>query len=111
VADERAVRRPRRRLIPRIGRPAWVQRPGRTAAVILLPLLSAGVVWGIAAILGRMPPAGTDLGRLVALGLVLAGPATTIAAIMARVWWPRMVLVVVTSGLATVVFIGRGLFG
>jgi hypothetical protein len=30
---------------------------------------------------------------------------------MARAWWPRLVGVVVTSGLATAVFVGRSLLG
>jgi hypothetical protein len=61
--------------------------------------------------LDRMPDPGTDLGRLIALGLVLAGPATTVGAIMARVYWPRLVAVVVAGGLATAVFVGRALLG
>ena len=57
------------------------------------------------------PTPGTDLGRLTALGLVLAGPATSVGAIMARVYWPRLVAVVVAGGLAAAVFLGRALLG
>ena len=90
---------------PRIGRP----RP--SAVFVLLPLAGAGLVWGAAYLLGRLPDPASDLGRLTALGLVLAGPATAVGAIMARAWWPRLVGVVVTSGLAAAVFVGRALFG
>jgi hypothetical protein len=78
---------------------------------VLLPLLATLAVWGVARVLERLPDAASDAGQQTALALVLAGPATSIAAIMARAWWPRLVGVVVTSGLAAVVFVGRALFG
>jgi hypothetical protein len=86
-------------------------RPRPSAAFVLLPLIGAGGIWLLAVLSGRLPEAGTDLGRLTSLGLVLAGPATSVGAIMARAWWPRLVGVVVTSGLATSVFVGRALLG
>lgn len=91
--------------VPRIGRP----RP--SAAFVLVPLVGAGIVWGLATSLGRLPDPTSDLGRLTSFALVLAGPATSVGAIMARAWWPRLVGVVVTSGLAASVFIGRALLG
>lgn len=91
--------------VPRIGRP----RP--SAAFVLVPLVGAGIVWGAATVLGRLPDPTSDLGRLTSLALVLAGPATSVGAIMARAWWPRVVGVVVTSGLAASVFVGRALLG
>lgn len=93
------------RAAPRIGRP----RP--SAVFVLLPLLGTGIVWGAATVLGRLPDPASDVGRLTSLGLVLAGPATSVGAIMARAWWPRLVGVVVTSGLAAAVFVGRAVFG
>lgn len=90
---------------------ARIGRPRPSAVFVLLPLAGAGLVWGAAYLLGRLPDPASDLGRLTALGLVLAGPATSIGAIMARAWWPRLVGVVVTSGLAAAVFVGRALFG
>jgi hypothetical protein len=93
------------RAAPRIGRP----RP--SAVFVLLPLLGTGIVWGAATVLGRLPDPTSDIGRLTSLGLVLAGPATSVGAIMARAWWPRLVGVVVTSGLAAAVFVGRAVFG
>ena len=91
--------------MPRIGRP----RP--SAAFVLVPLVGAGIVWGVATSLGRLPDPTSDLGRLTSLALVLAGPATSVGAIMARAWWPRLVGVVVTCGLAASVFVGRALLG
>jgi len=86
-------------------------RPRPSAAFVLLPLVGSGLVWGLATVGGRLPDAGSDLGRLTSLGLVLAGPATSVGAIMARAWWPRLVGVVVASGLAAAVFVGRALLG
>ena len=98
----------RRRGLPR---PHLTLRPGPSLALVVLPLVGAGAAWGLAVLLDRMPEPGTDLGRLTALALVLAGPATTVGAIMARVYWPRLVAVVVAGGLTTAVFVGRALLG
>lgn len=97
--------KPRRRLGLPLGRP----RP--STALVLLPLVGAGAAWGIGLMLDRMPDPGSEVGRLTALALVLAGPAATVGAIMARVWWPRLVGVVVAGGLAAAVFVGRSLIG
>jgi len=86
-------------------------RPGPSVAVALLPLLGAGAAWGLGLMLDRVPAPASDLGRLTGLALILAGPATTVGAIMARVWWPRLMAVVVVGGLAGSVFIGRALVG
>ncbi|HUH16904.1 MAG TPA: hypothetical protein VMM85_03055, partial [Methylomirabilota bacterium] len=103
----------------RLGRPRWprqsarlrVRRPRPAAALVLLPLVGAGAAWGIGRALGHMPDPASDLGRLTTLALVMAGPATSLGALMARHWWPRLVGVVVAGGLASSVFIGRALFG
>jgi hypothetical protein len=100
-AGGRAARRPGIRL----GRP----RPSLIFA--FLPLLGAGVAWGIGVASGTYPDVATDAGRLTALALVLAGPATSVGTIMAWTWWPRLVGVVVFGGLAASVFIGRALLG
>jgi hypothetical protein len=107
AGTESAVRRSRWRRsgVPRIGRP----RP--SAAFVLLPLVGAGIVWAAATSLDRLPDPTSDFGRLTSLALVLAGSATSVGAIMARAWWPRLVGVVVTSGLAASVFLGRALLG
>jgi hypothetical protein len=96
---------PRRR--PALG----LARPGAGAVFVLLPTAAAGVTWWIGLILGVVPDTGTDLARLTSLGLVLAGPATSVAAIMALAWWPRLVGVVVTAGLVATIFIGRSFIG
>lgn len=90
---------------------AGVQQRGARAAFVVLPLLGAGLAWGIGIATGRMPEPGSDLARLTSLALVMAGPATSLGAIMAMAWWPRLVGVVVAGGLAASVFIGRALFG
>jgi hypothetical protein len=95
----------------RRGRSLPIRRPPPSAVLVLLPLVGAGAALGIGITLGRMPDPGTDLWRLTALALVLAGPAATIGAIIARVWWPRLVGVVVAGGLAAAVFVGRALVG
>jgi hypothetical protein len=93
-----AVPIPSRRRLPSVG-------------LVLLPVLVTLVLWGAALALDRLPAPATEPGRLTALALVLAGPATSIGAIMARAWWPRLVGVVVTSGLAAAAFVARSLFG
>ena len=93
----------------RLGLP--LRRPRPSTALVLLPLIGAGAAWGIGLMLDRMPDPGTEVGRLTALALVLAGPAATVGAIMARLWWPRLVGVVVAGGLAAAVFVGRSLIG
>ena len=98
-------RRPRLR-----GRYA-IRRPRPTVAFVFVPLLAAGAAWGVGLSVGRMPDPGTDVARLTSLGLVLAGPATSIGAIMALAWWPRLVGVVVAGGFVASVFIGRALIG
>jgi hypothetical protein len=92
---------------PRVG----AQRARARAAFVFLPLLGAGLAWGIGFATGRMPEPESDLARLTSLALVMAGPATSLGAIMAMAWWPRLVGVVVTGGLVASVFIGRALIG
>lgn len=104
-AEPATAAEPRRRLRLPLGRP----RP--STALVLLPLVGAGAAWGIGLMLDRMPDPASEVGRLTALALVLAGPAATVGAIMARVWWPRLVGVVVAGGLAAAVFVGRSLIG
>ena len=103
IEPEAAVAR-RRRSLP-------IRRPAPSAILVLLPLLGAGAALGSASAIGRMPDPDTDLWRLTALALALAGPAATIGAIVARIWWPRLVGVVVAGGLAGAVFVGRALIG
>jgi len=101
----------RRRRAGRLRGRIAIRRPRPTVAFVFVPLLAAGAAWGVGLAAGRMPDPGTDLARLTTLGLVLAGPATSIGAIMALAWWPRLVGVVVAGGLVASVFIGRALIG
>jgi hypothetical protein len=80
-------------------------------AFVLLPTIASGVTWWVALLAGVAPDAGTDLARLTAVGLVLAGPATSVGALMTLAWWPRLVGVVVAGGLAATIFIGRAFIG
>lgn len=86
-----------------------LRRPRPSSAFVLVPLLGAGVAWTVGIATGSYPPPESEAGRLVALALVLAGPASSMGAIMALAWWPRLVGVVVSGGLAASVFIGRAL--
>jgi hypothetical protein len=86
-------------------------RPGASWVLALAPTLLAAGTWWVSRELGALPPAGTDLARLTSLALVLAGPATSIGAVMAIAWWPRLVGLVVAGGLAACVLIGRSLVG
>ena len=108
LRTETAPRATRRRL--RLRRPA-IRRPRPAVAFVILPLIAAAMAWGAGLAGDRMPDAGTDLARLTSLALVLAGPATSVGAVMALAWWPRLVSVVVGGGLAASVLIGRALIG
>lgn len=98
-----------RRGMPERVRAIPISRPRPSWLLPLVPLVAAGAAWAAGAYLGRMPELGSDSARLTALALVLAGPGTSIGALMARAWWPRTVGVVITGGLAASVFIGRAL--
>jgi|GEM_PF-3852097 len=107
VASRRRAVRPSWARLPRVA----VRRPRPSAVLVLFPLIGAGAAWGAGLLAGGMPEKGTDLARLTSLALVLSGPATSVGAILARAWWPRIVGVVVAGGLAASVFIGRALVG
>lgn len=95
--------------VPERVRALPIRRPRPSWLLPVLPLAAAGAAWAIGVYVGRMPESGSDGARLTALALVLAGPATTIGAVMARTWWPRVAGVVVTGGLTASVFIARSL--
>jgi hypothetical protein len=97
--------------VPQRVRDLPVSRPRPSWLVPLIPLAGAAAAWAIGLTIGEMPATGSDDSRLTVLALVLAGPATTVGAIMARTWWPRISGVVVTGGLLASIFIGRALLG
>ncbi len=86
-------------------------RPRASWVLALAPTIVAAGTWWIGRELGALPPAGTDMARLTSLALVLAGPATSIGAVMAIAWWPRLVGLVVAGGLAATELVGRSLVG
>jgi hypothetical protein len=126
VASERAMREPapppaaretarpgaglrRRPVLPRpslgLAKAAsW--RVAALGALVALPALAAAALWAIAVVTGRTDG---ETARLLVLALVLAGPAGTLGAIFARLWWPRLAPLVSTSALLALVLIGRGI--
>ncbi len=105
VPASAAVAEKRRRRLPRPS----IRRPAPSWALVLLPVVATGAVWGLALAGDRLPPPDSDLGRLTSLALVLAGPASAVGAIVARVWWPRLMAAVVVAGLAATILVGRAL--
>jgi hypothetical protein len=80
-------------------------------AIAFVPLAGAVVAWALGVTVGEMPDPASELGRLTAVALVMAGPASALGVIVARVRWPQIVGVVVMSGLAASVLVGRMLLG
>jgi hypothetical protein len=114
MAPDVATRPPGPTILAR--RPRWLspQLPpalGASMAFILLPLVAAAAIWGIGGALDHLPVDGSDRWRAVTLSLALGGPGTAVGALMARIWWPRIIGVVVTSGLAALVVAARALLG
>ncbi|MGH2429794.1 MAG: hypothetical protein ACRDGV_13110, partial [Candidatus Limnocylindria bacterium] len=93
----------------RTGPLGGVPRPGRTALAVLLPLAVVGVMWAVAELVDLMPPPGTDDERLTWLAFAFAGPATSVAVLIAHAWWPRLVGVVFAVGVASGLIVGRAL--
>lgn len=103
----RAARLPR--TIPSLQRPAWTRPSGAmltALAVLLLPLIATSLVAAVALLLG---PRDRAAALNVALALVLIGPAATLAAVGARIWWPRLVPLVVVASFFALVMVGRAL--
>jgi hypothetical protein len=76
------------------------------ALLVGLPLLGAAALSLVAALTGQLQD---DAARLTVLALVLAGPAGTLGALVARMWWPRLAPLVTSSALLALVLIGRSL--
>jgi hypothetical protein len=103
--------RPRRRT--EWSRPEWMaaaadRRPARDLLLTLVPLAAAGLVWLIASLGGHLEGDANST-RLLILSITLAGPAATLGALMARAAWPRLVGLVLLSGLGALLLIGRWL--
>ncbi len=95
--------------LPALRRPAWT-RPSTpqlaSVGLLMVPLAGAGLAWLLAVAAGH---AHGEPARSLVLALVLAGPAATLGAIGARIWWPRIVPLVVASALFALVVVGRAL--
>ena len=103
--------RPRRRTV--WARPAWMaavaaRRPGRDLVMTFAPILVAGLVWVPARLSGQLEGDANST-RLLILSFALAGPAATLGALLARAAWPRLVGLVLLSGLGALLLIGRSL--
>jgi hypothetical protein len=129
AAEEAAASLPRRTRVRRRAtwrRPTWLRVPAtirpqpmdlqrstaRLApfAAATLPLLGAVAVWAAATILGRLDLPDAEL-RPVSVALAASGPMAALGAIAARVWYPRLLGLVVLSALAGLVLVGRALLG
>ncbi|MDP9244372.1 MAG: hypothetical protein M3O77_04725, partial [Chloroflexota bacterium] len=74
----------------------------------LVPLAAAAVVWVTAQVSGNLE-GDANSSRLLILAVALAGPVATLGALMARAAWPRLVGLVLLSGLGALLLIGRSL--
>jgi hypothetical protein len=105
----RAERPPRSRPTLGLRRPGWLSLPRSLAielGVLSLPLVVAGVLWLAALLAGRVEGAAA---RPMLLALVLAGPGAVAGAAAARLWWPRLVPLVVASAVLSLVMVGWSL--
>lgn len=99
------------RRLPSLTRPTWA-RPTRTdfaeLGIVLLPTLLAGAGWLYALVHGldQLPTA-----RHLGMALVLAGPIATVGAIAARFWWPRLAMLVLSSGAFALALVAGSLLG
>ncbi|MEP6680751.1 MAG: hypothetical protein ABJB65_04665 [Chloroflexota bacterium] len=96
-------------------RPDWMatvaaRRPAGELLMTLVPVVAAGLLWAIARATGHLE-GDTSSTRLLVLSIGLAGPVATLGALVARVAWPRLVGLVLLSGLGALLLIGRSLIG
>jgi hypothetical protein len=103
----------RRRIAATWTRPAWAT-DGRLFVLVticwaLVPLALSGVAWLVGA--GDVLRDDSSAARLTSLTLTLAGPATALAILAARRWWPRMTGIVTVTGVLAAVLIVRGVIG
>jgi len=113
LAGPRMPRRVRPRPQTEWSRPGWMdalaaRRPSGSLLVALVPIVASALVWAIAGLSGRLGD-DTNSTRLLLLSVALAGPAATLGALMARAAWPRLVGLVLLSGLGALLLIGRSL--
>lgn len=91
-------------------RPAWLAVPGpasvASALPIAMPLIGAGIAWIAVTVTGR-PALPMAEARLLTLALILVGPLGAAAALLARVWYPRLGGLVAASSLAALAILAR----
>ncbi|HEY7463985.1 MAG TPA: hypothetical protein VH987_06020 [Candidatus Limnocylindria bacterium] len=112
----------RARSLPRPQRPGWLRRPRPSIStsispqhllqygVAVVPVLAAAAVYVLAATQGRLSMSQEEL-RPVAVALLATGPAAAAAGLVARIWFPRLVGLVILSSLVSMVLVGRVLLG
>ncbi len=96
-------------------RPGWMaaaaaRRPAGDLLMTLVPVVAAGLLWATARATGHLE-GDTNSTRLLMLSIGLAGPVATLGAVVARAAWPRLVGLVLLSGLGALLLIGRSLIG
>jgi hypothetical protein len=82
----------------------------RDFVVLALPALAAVAVWFLATFQQRLDLPQTQL-RPVATALLATGPAAALAAIAARLWFPRLLGLVTITSLMGVILVARALLG
>jgi hypothetical protein len=79
-------------------------------AVAVLPVVVAVAVWTVALVQHRLDLPVMQL-RPAAVALLATGPVAALAAVGARVWFPRLVGLVAVTSLVALVLVGRALLG
>jgi hypothetical protein len=77
--------------------------------LVALPLLAAAATWVVSLTMGATLLPSEQ--RLLALGLVAAGPLGSLGTLAARAWQPRLGPLVALSALAAVAIVARAVVG
>jgi hypothetical protein len=91
---------------------AWREaRPtlGEELALFGAPLVGAGIVWLLAAIVGTAP--GTDGLDPVGAALLLCGPIALLAVFLARGRWPRLAGLSSVAAVIALALVARAVIG
>ena len=92
---------------PTARRRVRIPLPGARAAAVIAPVVVAGAVWNLILATERLPEADPTGLRLVSTALILIGPGGSIGALMARIWWPRLVGLVSLTALCALALLAR----
>jgi hypothetical protein len=103
--------RARERRVATWTRPAWATdarvRTLGTISWALVPLGASLVAWALAEANEPTIAGDATWSRLVALGLILGGPAAALGVVAARAWWPRLTGLIAVGALASLVLTAR----